>query len=453
MICQRVIYFCNRITALLRRREHLWRDLARARGVKGLIQRLMRPAHIDIVVAELVLRRIIRLSGHVIGKFFCRLNILGIRRSVSFLKLSLPARQCKGDMPLITANDARCVRRCPGIRREIEIGCIKRIFIVAVVDLLRRGFRVVALFIDLEAVRLNLARNDFSIEIDVAACDFLLCRLRIPVEKFIVSGIIRICAVRAKSDVLIAELMRTRMDLLIARVIRIGRIIRCGKVDGILRTAVILHNLARSSGSDGFIQLNIRFALQHIGIFDLISTVIDFICCRFLVDCKIERCFCNCNLALDVADRTIVKFIIRRVRFCIIKGNSPAKSHFLSRADMLVRHPCSEPRRIKSNGIIRDIVRHNPRLRAALERSLKRRLDVCLAVIYARQNAHIVGIKADFTLANGHIHTAQIRAVLIRPNDRLCPRVADAVRFIGRRVCIGIFLNLIRINGRLILNL
>ena len=103
------------------------------------------------------------------------MNILGIRRSVSFLKLSLPARQCKGDMPLITANDARCVRRCPGIRREIEIGCIKRIFIVAVVDLLRRGFRVVALFIDLEAVRLNLARNDFSIEIDVAACDFLLC--------------------------------------------------------------------------------------------------------------------------------------------------------------------------------------------------------------------------------------------------------------------------------------
>ena len=187
----------------------------------------MHAAHIDVIVAELVLRRIVRHTCHIIGDLRRTLNVLRGRRPVGFAELSLPARQCKGDMPFIPVDDARRIRCGSLIGGKVEVRRIERVLVVAVVDLLRRGFRVVALFIDLESVGLDLARNDRAVEVYVLTRYRRLRAARRRIKEFVVLRIICIDAVRAKSDILILNLMRPLMQLF--RSGRIG-VLRIGDV-------------------------------------------------------------------------------------------------------------------------------------------------------------------------------------------------------------------------------
>ena len=86
---------------------------------------------------------------------------------------------------------------------------------------------------------------------------------------------------------------------------------------------------------------------------------------------------------------------------------------------------------VKINGVRINIFRSETRGAdiSARECTNKRIRNVALAVIHAVGVNRTV-VKFYFTLFDRDIDTAQVRAVLIRPENRLCPRVADAVRLV-----------------------
>ena len=86
---------------------------------------------------------------------------------------------------------------------------------------------------------------------------------------------------------------------------------------------------------------------------------------------------------------------------------------------------------VKINGVCLNIFRSETRGVDApfFELANKRIRNVALAVIHAVGFNRTV-IELDLALFDRDIDAAQVRAVLIRPENRLCPRIADAVRLV-----------------------
>ena len=101
-------------------------------------------------------------------------GLLDVLRTVAAVigKVALISNELERNVPLVALdNPGIAVRR--RIRREIDIRS-GRILVVAVVDLLCICRSVATLVIDLEAVARNLARNNITVEIDIAVRDLRL---------------------------------------------------------------------------------------------------------------------------------------------------------------------------------------------------------------------------------------------------------------------------------------
>ena len=128
----------------------------------------------------------------------------------------------KGDIPLITADNAR---RAVLVRREIDVR--RCIFIVAVVDLRRLDGRIRPLLVDLEVIGRDPAARDLPLEINLIARDLLLRVIRHLIVKLVV------VLIRAlQLYIFIADLVRARMNLGSSRrAVDIGRASDAGVVD------------------------------------------------------------------------------------------------------------------------------------------------------------------------------------------------------------------------------
>ena len=101
-------------------------------------------------------------------------GLLDVLRTVAAVigKVALISNELERNVPLVALdNPGISVHR--RIRREIDIQS-GRILVVAVVDLLCICRSVATLVIDLEAVARNLARNNITVEIDIAVRDLRL---------------------------------------------------------------------------------------------------------------------------------------------------------------------------------------------------------------------------------------------------------------------------------------
>ena len=112
------------------RRQHARRDLARACRVKGRCRRERRtltPRH--PVVGEQMMLVIglvgIRLRPDIIRNFIRCRDILRVCCAVALFECRRIRGQRKGNIPLITCYDARCIVRICLIRGEINLGCIR----------------------------------------------------------------------------------------------------------------------------------------------------------------------------------------------------------------------------------------------------------------------------------------------------------------------------------------
>ena len=187
--------------------------------------------------------------------------------------------------------------------------------------------------------------------------------------------------------------------------------------------------------------------MQHARIHNGARPIIGLVICGLFIDREIERGFGNFDSSMHPRERGDL-FVVRR----IISGiaNRSAEIDILCGADILIVHIRVEIRRIEMNGAGSNIIvcKTVGTYAAMCQCVHKRILHGFLPVIHAL-SVQSAG-HTNLALADRNVRPAQIRAVLIRPDDRLRPRIADAVRFIGIRSGISIFVDFIRINGRLI---
>ena len=316
--------------------------------------------------------------------------------------------------------------------------------------------------IDVEAVTRNLARDDLAVEIDrlIRARNEGLCAARRGIVKLIVARVIA-----REPDIRILELVAAGVERLVARRIRVLRAAYVCEIDGIHRIAVIAHNCAIGNGlirirgkwcELRLVQRDVRLGLEHVRIDDGRSAVIDLIGCRLLEDVEIERCLGDGRPAMQIAEGVIVKFVVRRI--LAGKSNRTRELNSFIGTNILVRnqaggfidHLCLKVSgsKVQLNGVLSLILCGKARGAEcpACESVRKCLGHVTLSVI------HTVGIdraiiELHLTLLDGHIDPAQVRAVLIRPEDCLRPGIADTVRLIEvlRRLVL-IIVHLIEVN-------
>ena len=247
--------------------------------------------------------------------------------------------------------------------------------------------------------------------------------------------------------------------------IRIGRIVDSIELNIIYVIAVIPHDRAVRNRSAGrchgsnftFIQRDILRAptLLHRVIFDFIRPVVGLIRRFWLRDIEIERGGGDRHRTGEGADGCVVERVVLR----IIPGevDRPTKGNGLLPIgavgvahDILIRHICGKGRCIERN-----IITGYKACSANTTRG--QRLDECilyrfLPVIHAC-DVEISARQLHLARVDRNIDTTQIRTVLIRPEDRLCAYVADAVCLVKVLCAAGhIIVNLALVNIALVDN-
>ena len=434
------------------RRENLRRDPAVARCVKRTAERVLRHAvrPKDIVIGQLVSAVRIRMgichACDIVGDL-CRLGDVLRIAAAAILETSLSAVQSECDMPLIARDDPRRAAR-RRIDRKVDIRP-RVIELIPVVDLLRTDLKPCRAVVDLEAVTRNLAPDDIAVEVELTVRH---SRLRAAQRKFVEQLIVPRISTR-QADVGILQLVAADMNLLIARRIGVLWVRDRREIDIVDHIAVVAHDLTfmmdgrchrRRRRYARLIQCDIRRGarLQHFGVKDIRRAVVDFVVRLILFDMEIDRCLGDGRTARQVAERRVVEGVVYRI--CAGKTDRSAELDGLVRADVLVEirpcgsecrivhHLCLEAARgeIKVDRTCRNILRRKARGTdaSARQRGDKCIRDVALAVIHAVRVDRPV-VEANLARLDRDIDPAQIRSLLIlRPEDRLRPLVADAVR-------------------------
>ena len=246
------------------------------------------------------------------------------------------------------------------------------------------------------------------------------------------------------------------MNLWCTRCIRIGRIGNILDRHRVHRAAIIDHARAvRRTVDDRIPQLDIlwRHRLLHLVVCDVHRTVVDFLRRPALSDVEIERRRGNTYFARKRADGGVVERIVLRI--IPREGDRPTKGDIflpigaVRIADnILIRHIGSKTRCIEADRMCSNIVCRKASIGNVTRGQCRDKgiLDRPLAVIHAR-NIKVAARQLHLTRVNCDVDAAQVRPILIRPEDRLRSRIADTVCLVKvLRRGIDIVVNLVKID-------